>query len=69
MATVTLGSSPAIQTILPDYFFADPNAAADMNITVNVNGALATQAEIADGVYQALRTAQDLNGPLQLSIA
>jgi hypothetical protein len=38
-------------------------------ITVNVNGALATQAEIGDAVYQALRTAQDLNGPLNLAIA
>ncbi len=68
-AAVSVLSSPAIQTILPDYFMADPTTQAEMNITVNVNGALATQAEIADGVYQALRVAQDLNGPLALSIA
>jgi hypothetical protein len=40
-----------------------------MEVTVNVNGALATEAEIGDAVYQALLAAQDINGPLQLSIA
>jgi hypothetical protein len=40
-----------------------------MEVTVNVNGALATEAEIGDAVYQALLAAQGINGPLQLSIA
>ena len=64
-----IGASAAIQSILPDYLLADPTTMAEMNITVNVNGAVATKAEIGDAVIQALRASQDLNGPLPLQVA
>lgn len=66
---VEAGTFAAIQSVLPDYLLADPTTMAEMNITVNVNGAVATKAEIGDAVIQALRASQDLNGPLPLQVA
>lgn len=64
-----LGPSPMESFTAESFMRAHEQMFGVMEIEVNVNGALATKAEIADGVYQALRVAQDLNGPLQLSIA
>lgn len=63
------GPSPIESFTAESFVAAHEGMFGPMTIEVNVNGALATKAEIADGVYQALRVAQDLNGPLQLSIA
>ena len=66
---VLYGPSPIESFTAESFMRAHEQMFGVMEIEVNVNGALATKAEIADGVYQALRVAQDLNGPLQLSIA
>lgn len=69
VALVPITASQPIQSVLPDYLFADPTTMEAINITVNVNGAVATKAEIGDAVIQALRASQDLNGPLPLVVA
>lgn len=62
-------SFPAVSTILPDYFMADPNAAADRGITVNVNGGLGTSAEIGAAVVDAIRQYNNVNGPANIAVA
>jgi len=61
-------SSPAIATILPDYFMADPNAAADRGITVNVTGGLATGPEIGEAVVNAIRSFNTVHGPANIAV-
>jgi hypothetical protein len=58
-----------VSTILPDYFMADPNAAADRGITVNVNGGLGTSAEIGAAVVDAIRQYNNVNGPANIAVA
>jgi hypothetical protein len=62
-------ASPAIQTILPDYFMADPTAQAAMNVTINVDGGLATSAEIGESVVNALRQYNQVQGPIPVAVA
>lgn len=61
-------ASPAIQSILPDYFMADPTAQAAMNVTINVDGGLATSAEIGESVVNALRQYNQVNGPIPVAV-
>lgn len=61
-------ASPAISTILPDYFMADPNAAADRGITVNITGGLATAPEIGEAVVNAIRSFNTVHGPADILI-
>lgn len=62
-------ASPAIQSILPDYFMADPTAQAAMNVTINVEGGLATGAEIGESVVNALRQYNQVQGPIPVAVA
>jgi hypothetical protein len=61
-------ASPAIQSVLPDYFMADPTTQAAMNVTINVDGGLATSAEIGESVVNALRQYNQINGPIPVAI-
>jgi len=61
-------ASPAIQSVLPDYFMADPITQAAMNVTINVDGGLATSAEIGESVVNALRQYNQVQGPIPIAI-
>ena len=61
-------ASPAISTILPDYFMADPNAAADRGITININGGMATANDIAETTVNALRQYNQVHGPIPIAV-
>ncbi len=60
---------PDVSTILPDYFMADPNAAADRNITINIEGGLSTSAEIGEAVVNAIRSFNTVHGPANIAVA
>jgi hypothetical protein len=62
-------ASPAIQSVLPDYFMADPTTQAAMNITINVDGGLATSADIGESVVNALRQYNQVQGPIPVAVA
>ena len=62
-------SFPAASTILPDYFMADPNAAADRGITINIEGGLSTSAEIGEAVVNAIRSFNTVHGPANIAVA
>lgn len=62
-------ASPAIQSVLPDYFMADPTTQAAMNVTINVDGGLATSAEIGESVVNALRQYNQVQGPIPVAVA
>ena len=61
-------ASPAIQSVLPDYFMAEFDARRAAEITVNINGGLATSADIGESVVNALRQYNQVQGPIPVAI-
>jgi hypothetical protein len=68
-APATSFASPAIQSVLPDYFMAEYMAGTASEITVNVNGGLGTSAEIGAAVVDAIRQYNNVNGPANIAVA
>lgn len=48
---------------------ADPTTQAAMNVTINVDGGLATSAEIGESVVNALRQYNQVQGPIPVAVA
>jgi len=61
-------SSPAISTVLPDYFMAELEARQAAEITVNITGGLATSAEIGEAVVNSIRSFNTVNGPADILV-
>jgi hypothetical protein len=61
-------SSPAISTVLPDYFMAELEARQATEITVNITGGLATSAEIGEAVVNSIRSFNTVNGPADILV-
>ena len=68
MRAPNMAGSPAISTVLPDYFMAELEARAATEITVNVNGGLATSAEIGEAVVNSIRSFNTVNGPANILV-
>jgi len=62
-------NSPAISTVLPDYFMAELEARAATEITVNINGGLGTSAEIGEAVVNSIRSYNQVQGPANIAVA
>lgn len=61
-------ASPAIQTVLPDYFMAEYEAGRKTEINVNINGGMATSNDIAEASVNALRQYNQVHGPIPIAI-
>lgn len=61
-------ASPAIQSVLPDYFMAEYMAGTASEINVNITGGLATAPEIGEAVVNAIRSFNTVHGPANIAV-
>lgn len=61
-------ASPAIQSVLPDYFMAEYEAGRSTEININISGGMATANDIAETTVNALRQYNQVHGPIPIAI-